>query len=203
MRRLLYLIALILAILTAITYVIAKDQHQDYQEETTRLNKQDQLALWRTQAAQGNPEAQYQLALYYDQDQNNYLEAVKYYRIAAHKGNHAGAQFMIAYMHLYGLGVENDPSTAMRYLQLAAKGGDPRAYFFLGVAARDGWEEKADWIEAYKWFLLAQPDQEEIITFDKRINPAQAVSELKAVMSDFNRQEAERRAAQWRKQLPQ
>jgi len=195
MKRILYSVALILAVITAVGYVVAKDRQSSQAEEVAFLDQKDRLALWQRQAKQGDAEAQYNLGRYYETSQDNFLEAIKYYRIAAHKGNHAGAQFMIAFMHLYGLGVENNPSTAMRYLRLAAKGGDARAYFYLGVAYRDGWERKADWIEAYKWFLLAQPEQETIVAFDARINPAQALKELAAQMSDFNREEAKRRAA--------
>ncbi len=197
MKRRLYLIALALSILTAISYTIGKSWEEKAREEKHELSVAEKLKGWRILARQGDPEAQYQLGIYYETEWIDYLSAQKWFRVAATKGQHSGAQYKLAQLYMNGQGVENNLPEAMRLFRLSAAQGDERAQYFLGIAARDGWERKPDMIEAYKWFLLANRDGDKVRAEDSRYDPQLALDEMDAVVSKFDRERARMRAEHW------
>lgn len=197
MKRNLYLLALGLAVLTAIGYSLGKDWEKEAEVVEAKESLVDQVKRWRKQAVQGDPDAQYQLGMYLEKHRQDYLRAQKWYRVAATKGQHAGAQYKLAQLYMNGLGVENNIAVAMDWFRQAAQKGDVRAQFFMGVAHRDGWARKADYIEAYKWFLLANRDAAKVRAENERYDPTRALKEMDRKMSRFNREEARKRAAQW------
>lgn len=199
MKRNLYLFALLLTIITAVGYTIGKNWEKEAKITQVVVDRGAQVQTWRKQAMQGNPEAQYQLGIYYEKDRTDYLNAQKWYRVAATKGQHAGAQYKLAQLYMNGLGVENNLAEAMKWFRLSSAKGDVRAQFFMGVSYRDGWERKADFIEAYKWFLLANRDAQKVREENERFDPYVALVELDRRMSKFDREQAEQMAQGWGK----
>lgn len=198
MKRILYLFALLLTIVTAIGYTIAKNREKEAQVSEVEISRTQQVRTWRMQALQGIPQAQYQLGIYYEKDRGDYLNAQKWYRVAATKGQHGGAQYKLANLYMNGQGVENNLAEAMKWFRQSAAKGDVRAQFFMGVALRDGWERKSDFIEAYKWFLLANRDAPAVRAENPRFDPMAALAELDGKMSRFDRKQARQLARSWR-----
>lgn len=198
MKNFLYLLALVLGVATAIGYVVGKGWEEEAAKQHAEMSKSQRIGMWKKQAHLGDPQAQYLLGDYYEKERTDYLNAQKWYRYAAIKGQHAGAQYRLAQLYMNGRGVENNLPEAMKWFRLSAAQGEARAQFFLGVAERDGWERKADFIEAYKWFLLANRDATSVRAEDPRYDPTVALQELDAKMSKFNREEGQKRADKWR-----
>ncbi|WP_135079335.1 tetratricopeptide repeat protein [Terasakiella sp. SH-1] len=198
MKRTLYLLALGLTILTVVGYVIGKNWEEEAQKAQAELGRTEQIKLWRKQARQGDAEAQYQLGIYYQNARADYLTAQKWFRVAASKGRHAGAQYKLAQLYMNGQGVENDLPAAMSWFRKSAAQGDVRAQYFLGIAYRDGWERKDNYIEAYKWFLLSNRKAALVRAEDPRFDPTVALAEMDAVMSRFDREQARKRVARWK-----
>lgn len=197
MKRTLYLIALVLAVFTAVAYVIGKGWEKEAEIQKIEMTKGQKIKMWLQQAKKGDPDAQYALGLYYEKDRVDYLNAQKWFRVAATKGQHGGAQYKLAQLYLNGRGVENNLPNAMKWFRLSAEKGDARGQYFLGVAKRDGWEEKPDFIEAYKWFLLANKNPSLVSGEEERFDTAKALAEMDRKMSKFDREEAQKRADKW------
>lgn len=197
MKIILYCVALVLAVVTAIGYVVGKGWEEEARVGQIQLSKSQQIAIWKEQATAGDAEAQYQLGQYYDRERVDYLTAQKWYRVAANRAGHAGAQYKLGQLYLNGRGVENNLPNAMAWFRKAAAGGDARGQYFLGVAHRDGWERKPDLIEAYKWFLLSNRNPDLVMGEEERFSPPKALAELDAVMSEFDRAQAQKRADKW------
>jgi len=197
MKRILYLLALGLAIITVIGYTIGKNWEKEAQVAAVEENRTQQVSYHRRLAKQGDPESQYQLGIYYEKDRFDYLNAQKWFRVAATKGQHAGAQYRLAMLYLNGQGVENDLPEAMKWFRTSANKGDVRSQYFMGVSHRDGWERKENFIEAYKWFLLANRNAAKVLAEEDRFDPAKALGEMDARMSKFDREEAKKRVTRW------
>ena len=112
-------------------------------------------------AAQGDPDAEFQLAEYYyksyeegDGGEKALAEAVKWYQKAAGKGS-ARAQFELGWCYLEGRGVEEDPEKAVGWFRIAAEQGDPEAQYWLGWCCQYGKGVGEDVEEAVKWFRAA------------------------------------------------
>jgi len=201
MKRVLYLIALILAVFTAIAYVVGTGWEDEEVKVKAEMSLSKKLKMWKVKAKKGDPESQYNLGAYYETQRKDYLNAQKWYRVAATKGRHAGSQYKLAQLYMNGRGVENNLPMTMKWFRLSAAQGDARGQYFLGVAQRDGWERKNDYIEAYKWFWLANKNAELVRSEDPRFDPEDALAELDAVMSQFNRDQGIKRAKKWRPKL--
>ncbi len=79
----------------------------------------------RIKAEKGNAKAQCDLGYMYNvgiRVEQNYEEAVKWYRKAAEQGN-ADAQFNLGVMYDNGTGVEQDTDEAIRWFRKAARKG--------------------------------------------------------------------------------
>ena len=198
MKRFLYLLALGLAVITAVGYVVGKDWEEEQKQVAVEVSLSQQLKTWKVRSKRGDADSQYRLGEYYDRQRTDYLTAQKWYRVAATKGRHAGAQYKLGQLYLNGRGVDNDLPEAMKWFRLSANGGDARAQFFVGVSYRDGWERKPDFIEAYKWFLLSNKNAKLVLSEEERFDPREALVELDRKMSKFDRERARERAAKWR-----
>ena len=66
---------------------------------------------------------------YYD-DEENPVEASKYYLKAAKQGE-ASAQYNLGIYYFFGRGIEKNKEEAMKWLRNAAKQGNPKAIDFL------------------------------------------------------------------------
>jgi len=95
-------------------------QHADYSHA---------LASWRPLADQGNPIAQNNLGIMYDQGRivtRDYGEAARWYREAIHRGE-SSASANLGRLYALGLGVETDLDEAERLFRIAAEHGVPTA----------------------------------------------------------------------------
>jgi hypothetical protein len=126
------------------------------------------LRLLPPLANQGNAMAQGLLGLMYAKGQGvqqNYDEAVKWYRLAAEQGNHFGQSFL-GDMYAKGHGVAQNYAEAVKWYRLAAEQGDGVAQDSLGEMYRDGQGVPQNYAEAVKWFRLAADQGYAFAQFD-------------------------------------
>lgn len=106
----------------------------------------------------GNPNAQFLLALMYDDGDGVALDdetAMRWYQQAAEQG-HSDAQFNLAYMHDHGEGTPENNPQALRWYTRAAEQGDAAAQMNLALMydfAESGIER--DMNQALKWYTAA------------------------------------------------
>lgn len=93
-----------------------------------------------------------QAGKYYDEE--NYGEAMKYYRLAADAGN-TEAQNMVGLLYDLGLGVPENNAEAVKWYRKAALNGDFYAQNNLGLMYKDGEGIAQNYAEAAKWFRKA------------------------------------------------
>jgi uncharacterized protein len=111
----------------------------------------------RRDAATGHAYAQSALGDMYRKGKlvpQNYVEAVKWYRLAADQGD-AHAQFNLCASYTAGRGVPQDDAEAVKWYRLAAEQGDSLAQFNLGAMYSGGRGVEQDLIAAYMWFDLS------------------------------------------------
>lgn len=117
----------------------------------------DAVEFVRQKANQGDAEAQFQLAVIYQNGrliQQDQQQAREWLHKAAEQG-HVKAMFNLGVTYGDGLGVPVDDAEAFKWYQAAASVGDPRAHFNLGsfyIAGRgtpiDGPKANEHWFEA-------------------------------------------------------
>lgn len=118
----------------------------------------DAVDFLRQKAGLGDAEAQFQLAVIYQngrlvpQDQP---QAREWLLKAAEKG-HVKAMFNLGVTYGEGLGVPVDDAQAFKWYQAAAEKGDPRAHFNLGIFFIEGRGTPVDGPKANEhWFEAA------------------------------------------------
>jgi tetratricopeptide (TPR) repeat protein len=88
-------------------------------------------------------------------DDKNYVEAMRWYRMAADQGN-AVAQTNIGFLYQqHGQGVSQDYAEAMRWYRMAADQGNAVAQNNIGVAYEKGQGVSQDNVEAMRWYRMA------------------------------------------------
>ena len=112
-----------------------------------------------TQVAQmGGAVAQVQLgdAYFHGREgfEQDYAQAVRWYRTAAGQGNAAG-QWRLGTMYVYGRGVPKDYATAVRWFRAAAEQGNDQGQWLLGIMYVYGWGVPKDYASAVPWFRVA------------------------------------------------
>lgn len=110
----------------------------------------------RQAAAQGDPRAQYAIALRYAQGDGtpqNLVEAARWFERAAGAGL-APAQYRLGAMYERGQGVARDLGRARSWYQAAAEKGNVKAMHNLAVNLSSG-ANTADYAAAAKWFAEA------------------------------------------------
>lgn len=115
------------------------------------------VALFKTLAEQGDPVAQYNLGVLYENGQGvpkDYVLAVDWYRKGADQG-YAEAQNNLANMYAFGLGVTQDPAEAVLWMRKAAQQGQSGAQFNLGIMYTLGQGVPKDYAQAEAWLRLA------------------------------------------------
>ncbi len=111
---------------------------------------------WLPHAAQGNPEALFQLGQLYRRGlgvEQDVERAERYYRRAAQRG-HVLAQGNLGTL-LYFKTPEPDRAGAIKWWSSAARNGDPRSQYMLGALYANGDDMPRDFVEAYAWLSLA------------------------------------------------
>ena len=87
-------------------------------------------------------------------NQENYAEAVKWYRKAAEQGD-ARAQCFLGFFYDNGQGVPQDYEEAVKWYRKAAEQGYAKAQYNLGVCYENGLGVPQDYAEAVKWYCKA------------------------------------------------
>lgn len=109
-------------------------------------------------ADQGNAEAQYRMAIMYQNGlgvARSPEQAYKLMRAAAEQG-HGLAQHGLGFMHLEGECTQKDPAEAAKWFRAAAEQGLPGSRMTLGMLYEQGLGVAKDEAEAKKWYDLAQ-----------------------------------------------
>ena len=115
--------------------------------------------VWQSQSADAKtPEEAYNIGWDYyngtNGKQNDYFEAVKWFRKAAEQG-HVGAQCHLGYCYDKGQGVPQDYSEAVKWYRKAAEQGYMDAQNNLGYCYDKGRGVPQDYSEAVKWYRKA------------------------------------------------
>ena len=127
------------------------------QENNTDDIGATKLAEIRAIAKQGDAEAQYTVGEIYDYGesvQEDYAEAMKWFRLAADQGN-AEAQFNLGVMYYFGVSVPKDYAEAMKWFRLAADQGYAEAQNNVGTMYGNGRGVQQNYTEAYTWLSIA------------------------------------------------
>lgn len=94
------------------------------------------LRLLLEAASECHTEAQAQLASF-NETSGNYVDALKWYQLAANDGC-PGGLVGLGRLYLYGLGVQQNTSTALSHFVAAGRAGNADGYYFAGVACEKG-----------------------------------------------------------------
>src|ERR1044071_833981 len=86
--------------------------------------------------------------------QNDYVEATKWWRKAAHEGD-AGAQSDLGWLYTHGRGVETNYVEAAKWYRKSAEQGNSISQHWLGHIYLSGNGVDKDEVEAFKWFRQA------------------------------------------------
>ena len=108
-------------------------------------------------AAQGNAKAQNNLGISYYKGEGvkqDYVEAVKWYRLAADQGN-PKAQYNMGISYYRGEGVKQDYVEAVKWFKLAAVQNDSSAQLYLGISYYEGSGVPKNLEFAIEWIQLA------------------------------------------------
>ena len=108
----------------------------------------------RAAAEQGGSEDQYRLGLRYEQSAHNYIEAVRWYRMAAIQ-RHSESLYRLCLFSDAGRGVPQDFQEALRWCRLAADHGHAQAMFSIGTYFEAGRGVPKDSVQAHQWYNLA------------------------------------------------
>jgi len=111
------------------------------------------LVQLQSDAAQGNPHAQYNLGLAYAQGngvEKDYAKAAEYYTKAAEQGN-VNAEYNLGTLCINGEGIAKDPDVAARWFTKATEQGDMNAAHSLADILYD----RKNYDEALQWYRKA------------------------------------------------
>jgi TPR repeat protein len=108
---------------------------------------------WLEKAAMQLPPAQFALARFHE-DNGNYAEALKWYRLLAGQGD-ADSQNDVGHMYETGRGVAQNYAEAAQWYRLAADQGNAEAQNNLGTLYAKGRGVPRDDVQAYMWFALS------------------------------------------------
>ena len=127
-------------------------------------NNKEALHWLERAASNDEPEALYQLGLYYS-EANDLAKAIKYYQRAAELNN-ADAALELGYIYGEGFGVEQDDNKALFYLKKAAESGNQEVLDELAAMALSG-QGNMDAKEAEYWIKKAGYTEEMLKELDK------------------------------------
>ena len=117
-------------------------------------DKEKAVQLYRKAADNGHAEACYRIGRYYNFEKNDKRESVRWYTMAAERGN-AAAMNDLAIRYERGEGVEKNPQKAFQWYQKAAEKGNVMAQTNMGVCYGTGLGVAQDYAEAAKWYQKA------------------------------------------------
>ena len=126
----------------------------------------ESVRWFRAAAENGDPEAQYLLAVRYLNGQGvpqDNEEAVTWLKRSADHG-HPGAQDSLGVRYATGQGVAQNDVEALSWFRRAAEQGHPVAQFNVGLAYAQGRGIPVDMVEAYAWFCLSAEQGDSVAT---------------------------------------
>ncbi|KAI8885317.1 HCP-like protein [Backusella circina FSU 941] len=124
-------------------------------EESSPKEKQSQIILMCEYVAEnGNVSVQYELGVFYEKLAMVYLEAFKWYTIAA-DNEHKEAQYRLGRMYEKGLGIDQDYNKAIELYNLAKEQGSSSAIYRLGTAYHHGYGVETNPEKAFECYLTA------------------------------------------------
>ena len=121
--------------------------------EGSQAERERLLSETKSEAEQGNPDAQYRLGSMYSKGilvKQDCSEALRWYLKSAEQGN-PDAQYRLGSMYYKGAGVQQDYSEAFRWQLKAAEQGNQYAQCFLGIMYCYGQGVQQDYSEALSW----------------------------------------------------
>ena len=124
----------------------------------------------------------------------DYVQAVKWYRLAADQGD-ARAQFNLGAMYDVGEGVPKDDAQAVKWFRLAADQANAWAQFNLGSLYFRGEGVPKDYVLAYMWRNLAAAGASDAAVRERAVK---ARDELATMMTLAQVAEAQRMSREWR-----
>ena len=146
----------------------------DFQKGVSAIKSGDYATAFKEFAAlaeQGDADAQYNLALMYDNGHGvpqDYKQAVKWSTKAAEQGN-AKAQSNLGTMYATGQGVPQDYKQAVKWYTKAAEQGNAIAQSNLGTMYATGQGVPQDNVYAHMWFNLAAANGDETASKNRDI----------------------------------
>jgi hypothetical protein len=151
------------------------------------------LREWRPLAESGDRDAQFNLALLYE---NGFgvpadgLEAARWYRLAAEQDDRS-AQAYLAEMYAKGLGVSRDDIEALRWYRSAAERGHAASQYNVGLFYATGRGIAPSDVQAVAWITVAEENgaaKSELLGTLKRHMSADSLREAKRLVEDVRRQ---------------
>ena len=113
-------------------------------------------------AENGDPQAQYELAMYYidslprnTMDVSRQAEGVHLLRLASNQ-NHSAAQFEFARCYMSGLIVDRDTDEAIKWFVKSAQSGYVDAQLILGRVYSSGEDVEQDYEQSFYWYDMAR-----------------------------------------------
>lgn len=196
MLRALFLVVSLFVVLAA-----GQVQAQSFQDGVAAFQKGDfqtALKIWRPMADAGDPEAQRNIGVMYQQGlgvPQDFSEAAAWYRRAAEQG-HARAQQNLGALYEKGEGVPQNYAEAAKWYVRAAQGGNMLAKYNLGILYEQGVPGvPINVVLAHMWFNLAAAQGS--------ADAARFRDELAANMSRDQVAEAQRQAQEWLDKHPE
>lgn len=113
---------------------------------------------WQSLAESGHRDAQFNLALLYENGlgvERDGVIAAQWYRRAGEQGDRT-AQAYLGEMHAQGLGVARDDVEALVWYRRAAELGHPAAQYNVGVFYAMGRGVAPNDVQAYAWLTVAE-----------------------------------------------
>jgi hypothetical protein len=109
------------------------------------------------------------------ENEKSYRMAIKYFRLAAWQGRIPAAQFKLSRLYYYGQGVRRNLEQAVKWVRMAAEGGNADAQFSLGMLHRVGEGVPRDDFQAYVLLKAAA-----LATGPKVVDTAQQIDDVLA-----------------------
>ena len=144
--------------------VALADDFQEGVEAYEEGNYATAFAKFDLLAEGGNPRAQFNLGLLYDNGEGVKKDAKKAFDLwlMAAKNGHIGAQYNLGLKYIEGDGVPQNNAEAAKWFDLAARSGNALAQFNLALLYVKGEGVRQDYTRAYMWFDFAATHESEV-----------------------------------------
>ena len=127
----------------------------------------------------------------------NLLAAAEWYKKSIEWSRVTEAHYRLGRLYLHGLGTPDNISLAFDLLETAAHKGHRLAQFHMGAIFDQGWGVDQNYVEAFKWYILAKRAGGILLDGDKEFNVDRALEVLQSRMTPLQLALAERRINDW------